>query len=152
MNLRSDHSGAWSCPPTSAAKSSLPSAAEKTGSPSLPPRAIRRLRIIQPRGLALHLDITKIYAVMPFMRTTLTLDPDVAMRLAAEAARSDRPFKQVVNDALRRGLNPSGKRVRRAAYAVRPVKLVFRPGIDTATLNQLADDLEIEAVAGKLQR
>lgn len=89
---------------------------------------------------------------MPFMRTTLTLDPDVAMRLAAEAARSDRPFKQVMNAALRRGLNPSGKRVLRAAYAVRPVKLVFRPGIDTAKLNQLADDLEIEVVAGKLQR
>ena len=86
------------------------------------------------------------------MRTTLALNPDVAMRLAAEVVRSDRPFKQVVNDALRRGLNPPGKRLRRAAYAVRPVTLVFRPGVDTAKLNQLADDLEIEAVAGKLQR
>jgi hypothetical protein len=102
--------------------------------------------------LALLLDITEVDVETSLMRTTLALDPDVAMRLAAEVVRSDRPFKQVVNDALRRGLNPPGKRLRRAAYAVRPVKLVFRPGVDTAKLNQLADDLEIEAVAGKLQR
>ena len=36
------------------------------------------------------------------MRTTLTLDADVAARLK-EAAR-DRPFRVVVNDALRAGL------------------------------------------------
>lgn len=36
------------------------------------------------------------------MRTTLTLDADVAARLK-EAAR-DRPFKVVVNEALRAGL------------------------------------------------
>lgn len=38
------------------------------------------------------------------MRTTLTLDDDVAARLKAEARRSGMPFKQVVNDCLRRGL------------------------------------------------
>ena len=39
------------------------------------------------------------------MRTTLTLDPDVAARLQKEAAKGDRSFKQIVNDALRRGLS-----------------------------------------------
>ena len=38
------------------------------------------------------------------MRTTLTLDPDVAARLKTQAQRTGRPFKTVVNDALRRGL------------------------------------------------
>lgn len=38
------------------------------------------------------------------MRTTLTLDPDVAARLKAEAQRTRRPFKAMVNEALRRGL------------------------------------------------
>jgi len=39
------------------------------------------------------------------MRTTLTLDPDVARMLTDEAHRLRKPFKQVVNDALRRGLD-----------------------------------------------
>jgi hypothetical protein len=35
------------------------------------------------------------------MRTTLTLDEDVAARLQAEARRTGRPFKTVVNERLR---------------------------------------------------
>ena len=38
------------------------------------------------------------------MRTTLTLDEDVVRLLADEAHRTQRPFKHVVNDAIRRGL------------------------------------------------
>jgi hypothetical protein len=38
------------------------------------------------------------------MRTTLTLDDDVASRLQAEARRSGRPFKVVVNEHLRAAL------------------------------------------------
>ncbi len=38
------------------------------------------------------------------MRTTLTLDPDVAVLLEEERERSRRSLKAVINDALRRGL------------------------------------------------
>jgi hypothetical protein len=38
------------------------------------------------------------------MRTTLTLDHDVAAQLERLRARGDRPFKQLVNEALRAGL------------------------------------------------
>ena len=38
------------------------------------------------------------------MRTTLTLDEDVAATLKAEARRSGRLFRAVGNDVLRRGL------------------------------------------------
>jgi hypothetical protein len=38
------------------------------------------------------------------VRTTLTLDEDVAARLQAEARRSGRPFKVIVNEYLRAGL------------------------------------------------
>jgi hypothetical protein len=41
------------------------------------------------------------------MRTTLTLDPDVAQLLEEEAHRRRLPWKQVVNDAIRRGLAAS---------------------------------------------
>lgn len=42
------------------------------------------------------------------MRTTLTLDDDVAAKL--KAAARDRPFKVVVNEALRAGLSALAKR------------------------------------------
>ena len=38
------------------------------------------------------------------MRTTLTLDNDVAARLQAEARRAGKPFKVVVNEHLRTAL------------------------------------------------
>ncbi|MCY4421970.1 MAG: hypothetical protein OXC06_02750 [Acidimicrobiaceae bacterium] len=40
------------------------------------------------------------------MRTTLTLDDDLAAALKEQAQRVGQPFKQVVNDTLRRGLSP----------------------------------------------
>ncbi|MCZ8131691.1 MAG: hypothetical protein O9284_10395 [Steroidobacteraceae bacterium] len=47
------------------------------------------------------------------MRTTLTLDDDVAARLQAEARRTGKPFKTVVNEHLRLGL--AQRRTLRAA-------------------------------------
>jgi hypothetical protein len=38
------------------------------------------------------------------MRTTLTLDPEVAAKAKAGAAALGKPFKEVVNAALRLGL------------------------------------------------
>jgi hypothetical protein len=38
------------------------------------------------------------------MRTTLTIEKDVAARLEAEARRSGRPFNDVANECLRQGL------------------------------------------------
>lgn len=52
------------------------------------------------------------------MRTTLTLDPDVARLLEEEVHRLRRPFKQVVNDALRKGLGPASPRVPARSYRV----------------------------------
>lgn len=42
------------------------------------------------------------------MRTTLTLDDDLAVMLKREAEATRRPFRDVVNDAIRRGLVESG--------------------------------------------
>lgn len=52
------------------------------------------------------------------MRTTLTLDEDIAARLQAESRRTGRPFKTVVNECLRAGLAR-----RRAVQAVRPFRV-----------------------------
>ena len=39
------------------------------------------------------------------MRTTLTLDPDVAAMLKKRLAKGDVSFKEAVNDAMRKGLS-----------------------------------------------
>jgi hypothetical protein len=39
------------------------------------------------------------------VRTTITLDPDVAARLEEAVRRQRRPFKVLVNEALRNGLD-----------------------------------------------
>jgi hypothetical protein len=55
------------------------------------------------------------------VRTTLTLDDDVAAKLRAEARKSGEPFKQIVNRVLRAGLN-----VRSRAAAAPPFKVKAR--------------------------
>ncbi len=59
------------------------------------------------------------------MRTTLTLDDDVAAQLEQLRRTSDAPFKRVVNDALRQGLRQmaEGPKPRRKAYRTRGLNL-----------------------------
>ena len=77
------------------------------------------------------------------MRTTLTLDDDLAEALKERAKLLDVPFNQVVNDTLRRGLAPEASEDR-PVFRVRPFRGGFRPGIDPMKLNQLNDQLEVE--------
>ena len=81
------------------------------------------------------------------MRTTLTLDDDLAAALKEQARRADQPFKQVVNDTLRRGLSPVLAEPE-SGYEVRPHDSGFRPGVDPLRLNQLHDSLETGEFAG----
>jgi hypothetical protein len=86
------------------------------------------------------------------MRTTLTLDPDVAARLELEMKRSGGGMKAVVNRALRTGLGMSDKPIRPTRFTVEPHRFGFRPGTDMDRLNQLADELEAEEAGKKLGR
>jgi hypothetical protein len=85
------------------------------------------------------------------MRTTLTLDPDVARLLKEEAHRQRKSFKQVVNEAIRRGLAPVAAGRAPARYRVRPHKTSLRPGIDPGSFNSLVDELEDEAVVARMR-
>jgi hypothetical protein len=80
------------------------------------------------------------------VRTTLTLDDDVAERLKALAHRQRISFKEVTNCTLRRGLSAQERR-RRKRFQVVPFRSPFRPGVDALRLNQLADELEIQSLA-----
>jgi len=86
------------------------------------------------------------------MRTTLTLDPDVAARLESEMTRSGDGMKAVVNRALRSGLGMGDKPVEPPPFRIVPHAFEVRPGIDLDRLNQLVDELEAEEAARKLGR
>jgi hypothetical protein len=83
------------------------------------------------------------------MRTTLTLDDDVTAKLKAESRRASRPFREIVNETLRRGLES------RRATAHRPaaLKIMARdlgnlnPGLSLDNIAEL-----LEHVEGSLHR
>lgn len=88
---------------------------------------------------------------MPYMRTTLTLDPDVARLVDDAVHRERRPMKQVVNEALRRALVPSSAS-RREPYRLEPHESAVRPGFDPAGYNRLADELEDAVITDRARR
>lgn len=92
-----------------------------------------------------HLDINvlRCYDAIT-MRTTLTLDDDIADTLREQARLLDRPFKQVVNDALRRGTSPAAAERPAPRFRVTPIHSRFLPGVDPLKLNQLVDQIDTD--------
>ncbi len=75
------------------------------------------------------------------MRTTLTLDDDVAKMLEKEVRRTGESFKQVVNETLRLGLVAS-KQPRRKPFVVKPWNMSPPPGQSFDNVEELLDYLE----------
>jgi hypothetical protein len=85
------------------------------------------------------------------VRTTLTLDRDLALALREEARRSGRPLKGIVNETLRIGL-AARKRPAARRYRLTPVSLGgVVPGVDLDKALRLAEAIEDEAIARKLE-
>jgi hypothetical protein len=84
------------------------------------------------------------------MRTTLTLDDDVAAHLQRLARETGRPFKQIVNDALRAGLVPQ-----QAISGEEPSPPTFDlgllPDVDLGAARYLAAELEDNEIVRKLE-
>ena len=79
------------------------------------------------------------------MRTTLTIDDDLAAALKLSARRSGRPFKAIVNEAIRRGLSTGEKPAHaQERFRVQSAPSGFLPGVDPLKLNQLVDELSVD--------
>jgi hypothetical protein len=85
------------------------------------------------------------------VRTTLTLEPDVARLIEEAAARQRKPVKQIVNEAIRRGLASRGASRPAKRYRVQPHRTRLQPGVDAESFNKLVDELEDEAVVTKMR-
>jgi hypothetical protein len=81
------------------------------------------------------------------MRTTLTLDDDLAQQIQELARQSGESFRGVVNQLLRSGLHKTEKLTSLPRFVVHPKACGFRSGVDPERLNRLSDELEIQDFA-----
>ena len=78
------------------------------------------------------------------MRTTINLDEDVLEKGRELAAKLDRPFRAVINEALRRGLPEVDKPTRQRRYQTKARPLGVRPGINLDNIHELLAQVEGE--------
>lgn len=71
------------------------------------------------------------------MRTTLTLDPDVAAKARKGAAKLRKPFKEVINAALRLGLDEILTPPAAKPYRTKPRPLGLRRGFGYDNISEL---------------
>jgi ribbon-helix-helix CopG family protein len=75
------------------------------------------------------------------VRTTLSLDDDVAALLNKEVRRSGSSFKEAVNRCLRAGLTSAG-RERVKPFKVQPFPLNLPPNLSYDNVAELLDELD----------
>ena len=78
------------------------------------------------------------------MRTTLSIDDDVMERARAVAAKLGAPFKTVVNEALRAGLNQVEQPAKQRRYKTKPHKMGLRAGHNLDNIQELLVQIEGE--------
>jgi hypothetical protein len=77
------------------------------------------------------------------MRTTLTLDDDVAAKLKSEARRAGRPFREIANETLRCGLASRDATAPRQAFRITARDLGdLRPGLSLDDVAGLIEQAE----------
>jgi hypothetical protein len=75
------------------------------------------------------------------MRTTVTLDEDIVAKLQAEARRTGKPFKAVLNECLREALSAGRGQSRSASFRIEPRDLgALKPG---RSLDNIGDLIEL---------
>ena len=82
--------------------------------------------------------------MMPGMRTTLTLDPDVAAKAKKGAARLHKPFKEIINAALRVGLDEILSPPAAKPYRTKPRLMGLRRGFSYDNISELIASAEGE--------
>ena len=86
------------------------------------------------------------------MRTTLSIDDNLADALRKRAYKSGKSFKEVVNRTLQAGIQAEHGLPRSRPYKIKPVSLGgVLPGINIDKALRLADEIEDKEIAGKLR-
>jgi len=78
------------------------------------------------------------------MRTTLTIEDDVLERAKSVAARLQAPFRRIVNEALRTGLEAVETPAKRRPYHTKPHRMGLKPGRNLDNIQELLAQIEGE--------
>ncbi len=76
------------------------------------------------------------------MRTTVTLEEDVIVKLRDRMARSGASFKETLNEHLRRGLEQPMDEELAKPFRIQPRSMGLRPGIELDNIGSLLDSLD----------
>jgi len=75
------------------------------------------------------------------MRTTLTLDDDIAIRIKGRLKTSGVSFKDLVNDLIRKGLETSRPGRRAGKFKIKPIELGLKEGFSYDNVSELLDQI-----------
>jgi hypothetical protein len=78
------------------------------------------------------------------MRTTLTLDRDVAERVKSVTRKSGRPLKQIINEALRVGLDQLTQPTAAKPYRTKSRNMGLREGFQLDNVQELLSQIDGE--------
>lgn len=82
--------------------------------------------------------------MMLIMRTTITIDDDVLEHARALAAKLRTPFKTVINEALRAGLDHVERPAEQQPYKTRPHPMGLKSGRNLDNIQELISQIEGE--------
>jgi hypothetical protein len=80
------------------------------------------------------------------MRTTLTIDDDVLERARALSSKLRTPFKTVINEALRSGLDHVERPAEQKTYKTKPRAMGLKSGHNLDNIQELLSQIEGEDV------
>lgn len=84
--------------------------------------------------------------MLPMTRTTVTLDPDVEQLLRDVMQHRRQSFKEALNQAIRSGLTNRQRGAPEPPFVAQTHAMgELRSGIDPLRLNQMVDELEVDA-------
>jgi hypothetical protein len=87
--------------------------------------------------------------MMPHMRTTVTLEPDVARLLSERARQTRKSFKETLNAAVRSSLGRETDSSENREFTIEARPMQLKAGVDAGRLNSLLDDLDADAFIEK---
>lgn len=76
------------------------------------------------------------------MRTTVTLDPDVAAKVKAEMRRTGKSFKEVLNSMVRKGAVQPAEQEKKEPFRIKARNLGERPGFNFDNIGELLEQIE----------
>jgi hypothetical protein len=79
------------------------------------------------------------------MRTTVTLENDVARMLDDHARRTRKSFKETLNEAVRLGLSHASNPAAYTDFVIDAREMGLRSGIDGARFDSLLDEMDADA-------